>query len=138
MKAHISASSNKIAVPIKDKTGKTVCTVFLDPSGVEFKKKYRKATGKIKKIGERLINISINADGSPADSQYVKALNKAERETKQIIKELYPMDNDYLLEIRRPFASVKGDFYCTHVLTLLQNAFEEFSKGLTNNNLSER
>ena len=31
---------------------------------------------------------------------------------------------DYLLEIRRPFASVKGDFYCTHVLTLLQNAVQ--------------
>lgn len=111
------------AVPLKDGAGCVLCTVYCDPADTGFAERYQSAKKTMKKVFRRLKGVGIKADGSPAALRYAFALNAAEREVKQAVSQLLPMDNpDGLFSARRPFASIKGSFYCTHVVKALSEA----------------
>lgn len=111
------------AIPMKDVSGKTLCTFYYDPADKECVERFSKATRSVERICRRLNNVSINADGTPATIQYALPLRIAEREIERLICQLAPLDNpEGLFAARRPFASIKGTFYCTHVLKALSEA----------------
>lgn len=119
----IPTGKNAKTVSIKDRTGRILCTVYFDPMDTTFEARYLTAKKTMDRVCKRLSKVSINADGSPVSMRYALSVNAAEREIKQAIMRLLPIDNpDGLFETRRPFASVKGAFYCTHVLNALTQA----------------
>ena len=119
-KLSIPTGTGVKAVPLKDRAGHVLCTVYYDPNDTAAIGRYQSAVEAMRKVFKRLNTVSIQADGSPATVQYAPSLNAAEREIKQIIGQFLPMDNpEGLFEAQRPFASVKGTFYCAHVLNAL-------------------
>ena len=122
-KLSIPTGTGVKAAPFKDRTGRVLCTAYFDPMDTTFEARYLTAKKTVDRVCKRLSKVSINADGSPVSMRYALSVNAAEREIKQAIMRLLPIDNpDGLFETRRPFASVKGAFYCTHVLNALTQA----------------
>lgn len=113
----------KKTVQIKDSEGRYLCTVQTAPLPADIKKRYWVAKQGMQSVCASLVSLSITADGRPAALRYMLPLRKAEKQIKTIITELLQIDDpDGLFRYCRPFASVKGEFYCTHIIDAVTDA----------------
>lgn len=113
------------SVPISDRSGKVLCTVYIDSLDTTFHDRFLTAKKTMDEALERIADVSLNADGTPTSARYAFAVNKAEREVKRAITHLLAIDRPDSLFSHRLFASVKGGFYCTLVLGALEQAVKQ-------------
>ncbi len=113
-------------IPIKNKFGKTICTIYFRPADLSIIDRYEDFIKNLQTVLSPLARISIERDGTPTFDKDWQLLSDVENDLKRRINELFDMDEaDQIFATRRAFSSVNGTFFCI-------NVFDKLGEYITN------
>lgn len=113
-------------IPLINKYGKTICTVYMRPADFSIVDRYNALMQNFNDVVKPLTELSIRNDGTAEFEQDWQVLKAVEANLKQKINELFDFDEaDAIFAKRNPFSSVGGEFFCLKVLTALGGVITE-------------
>ena len=107
-------------IPLVNKYGKTICTVYMRPADFSIVDRYNALMLNFNDVVKPLTELSIRNDGTAEFEQDWQVLKVVEANLKQKIDEA-----DAIFAKRNPFSSVGGEFFCLKVLTALGGVITE-------------
>ncbi len=113
-------------IPLVNKYGKTICTVYMRPADFSIVDRYNALMQNFDDVVKPLTELSIRNDGTAEFKQDWQVLKAVEANLKQKINELFDFDEaDAIFAKRNPFSSIGGEFFCLKVLTALGGVITE-------------
>ena len=116
-------------IPLVNKYGKTICTVYMRPADFSIVDRYNALMQNFDDVVKPLTELSIRNDGTAEFKQDWQVLKAVEANLKQKINELFDFDEaDAIFAKRNPFSSIGGEFFCLKVLTCTSTVLVSPSK----------
>lgn len=116
-----------VSVPVRDLHGNDMGVFTFSPSAISGKK-YRELKKELPKINHRLSEISrINPDGTAPAGRDSELLEQAEREFCAAVDAIFGANaSAVFFEHIRPFAAVGGKFWCSSVITQIEEYMKSY------------
>ncbi len=115
---------DKKKITVCNKDGKEIGVVYCS-SDASALKRYFEGAERLKKATVLLIRININPDGT-TDKSGRRILQNAEKRIFELFDYIFGYEgaSEAFFSAVRPFARVKGKFYCEHCLDVVKNHIE--------------
>ena len=112
---------DKKRIAVRNKDGEEIGAVYC-PTDAAALKRYVEGVARFKKATALLVRININPDGT-TDKSGRFIIQNAEKKIYELFDYIlgYEGASDAFFSAVRPFAKVKGRFYCEHCLDVVKN-----------------
>ena len=113
---------DKKRIPVRNKDGEEIGAVY-GPTDAAALKRYIEGVEKYRKSTAMLLCIDIAPDGTAHNRGGRRILQNAEKRIYELFDYIlgYEGASDAFFSAVRPFAKVKGRFYCEHCLDVVKN-----------------
>ena len=114
------------AIPIENKFGKHICTVYLRPGDISIVDRYNDVIKALPTLVKPLEEVSIKNDGTAKFEEEWGQLKEVETALYEQLNYLFDMDEAQdIFAKRNPFSAVNGQFFCEIVIDLLGDLISE-------------
>lgn len=112
---------DKKRIAVRNKDGEEIGAVYC-PTDAAALKRYVEGVARFKKATALLVRININPDGT-TDKSGRFIIQNAEKKIYELFDYIlgYEGASDAFFSAVRPFARIKGKFYCEHCLDVVKN-----------------
>lgn len=108
------------AIPIENRFGKKICTVYLRPGDLSIIDRYDEVIKNFSQIVEPLKDLDIKNDGTAKFDDDWEIIKSVERELYDKLDYMFDMEESKeIFAKRNPFSAVGGRFFCENVIELL-------------------
>lgn len=113
---------DKKKIPVRNKDGEEIGAVYC-PTDAAALKRYYEGVNKCTKAVSSLDVIDIAPDGTARNRSGRRILQNAEKRIYELFNYIFGYEgaSDAFFSAVRPFAAVKGRFYCEHCLDVVKN-----------------
>ena len=113
---------DKKKIPVRNKDGEEI-GAFYCPTDTAALKRYVEGVGRYKKAVSLLVRIDIAPDGTAHNRGGRRILQNTEKRIFELFDYIlgYEGASEAFFSAVRPFARVKGKFYCEHCLDVVKN-----------------
>jgi len=102
---------------ISNQFGEEICKLHFRPADFSIAERFEKTKDEFIDAVRTLEKISVNADGTAADSAEMEALHEADMKLRQSLNRLLDSnDADAIFRTRNPFSVVGGKFFAERVI----------------------
>lgn len=113
---------DKKKIPVRNKNGEKIGAVYC-PTDAAALKRYVDGVERYKKAVAPLIRLNIHPDGTTPNKAGRRIIQNAENSIYKLFDYIlgYEGASEAFFSAVRPFAKVKGEFYCKHCLDVVKN-----------------
>lgn len=114
------------AIPIENKFGKHICTVYLRPGDISIADRYDDVLKALPDLVKPLEEVSIKNDGTAKFEEEWEKIKEVETALYKQLNYLFDMDEAQdIFAKRNPFSAVNGQFFCEIIIELLGDLITE-------------
>lgn len=114
------------AIPIENKFGKKICTIYIRPGDLSIIDRYKKVIADMPAIVKPLEDLSIASDGTTKAEDEWDVIKQVEAKLYELLNFLFDMDEaEDIFATRNPFSSIHGRFFCELVIEAIGGIIEQ-------------